>query len=378
MNDTGRRGRILIVGAGFSGMSAAIMLRRAGYDVEIVERSAEWTADGAGISMGAASLRALDTLGVLDRFFELGCGVDGTEVRTPDGTKIAEFPTQRLVSPELPGNGAIMRPVLADILVGEMLEVGVHPRLGTTVTHFEDNGDRVTATFSDGGSGEYDLVVAADGLYSDFRRRLFPSAPAPAFSGQGAWRAVVSRPAAMSRTTLWVGAADKVGVNPISNDKMYLFVNENRLRDERVTETELISRLRGFLEPISDPVMAEIRASIGEDSLVLYRPMHNLLLPLPWHRGRVVLIGDAAHSTTPHLAAGAGIGIEDAIVLAEELSATSAIELALDQFGQRRWERCRMVVESSERLGELERDPAGQQEFTRLQAESFRALASPI
>jgi 2-polyprenyl-6-methoxyphenol hydroxylase-like FAD-dependent oxidoreductase len=370
--------RVLIVGAGFSGTSAAIMLRRAGYDVDIVERSPRWTADGAGISVGAASLRALHTIGVLDRFFERGAGVDGTEVRSPDGRRIAEFPTQRLVSDEIPGNGAIMRPALAEILVTAMLEAGVTARLGTTVTSVDEDADRVSVGFSDGTTGEYALVVAADGLYSEFRARLFPSAPQPEFSGQGAWRAIVPRPASMDRTTLWVGGPAKVGVNPISSDQMYLFVNENRDQDDRVPDAELIPRIRAFLDAIPDPDMVEIRASIGDDSLVLYRPMHNLLLPLPWHRGRVVLIGDAAHATTPHLAAGAGIGLEDAIVLAEELSASSDIETALQRFESRRFERCRMVVESSERLGVLERDPQGAQEFASVQGKAFVLLGEPI
>lgn len=106
--------------------------------------------------------------------------------------------------------------------------------------------------------------------------------------------------------------------------------------------------------------------------------MDNLLLPRPWHRGRTVLIGDAVHATTPHLAAGAGLGIEDAIVLAEELAAADTMEAALDSFETRRWERCRMVVENSERLGELEATDGGADDYTRLQAESFRVLAGPI
>ncbi len=128
------------------------------------------------------------------------------------------------------------------------------------------------------------------------------------------------RPSEVIRTTVWVGAEAKVGVNPVSPEQMYVFVNERRGANERIPDAELLPRLRALLQPIADPLMRAVRDSLREDSLVLYRPMDNLLLPLPWHRGRVVLIGDAAHATTPHLASGAGIGIEDAIVLAEELA----------------------------------------------------------
>ncbi|WP_290427307.1 FAD-dependent monooxygenase [Microbacterium elymi] len=136
--------------------------------------------------------------------------------------------------------------------------------------------------------------------------------------------------------------------------------------------------MRTLLEPITDPVIREVREHIGDDSRVLYRPMDNLLLPPPWHRGRVVLIGDAVHATTPHLAAGAGIGIEDAIVLAEELAATTDLDDALVSFAQRRWERCRMVVHNSARLGVLEAAPGSEPDYVDVQAESYRLLAEPI
>jgi 2-polyprenyl-6-methoxyphenol hydroxylase-like FAD-dependent oxidoreductase len=159
---------------------------------------------------------------------------------------------------------------------------------------------------------------------------------------------------------------------------MYLFVNENRAVNERVPHAELLPRLRRLIEPLTDPVLREVRRVLDEGSLVLYRPMDNLLVPLPWHRGRVVLIGDAVHATTPHLAAGAGMGLEDAIVLAEELDAHVDTERALSSFERRRWERCRMVVENSARLGVLETTAGAEREFTELQAASYRALAQPI
>jgi len=374
LNDT----RVLVIGGGFSGLSAAIMLNRAGCTVDLVERNAHWMMDGAGISIGGATLRALHTLGVLDRFFADGCGCDGTDVRTRTGELITQFPTPRLVGPDIPGNGAIMRPLLGRILADAGIASGARMLLGTTVDELQDTGTEVEVAFSDGSAQTYDLVVGADGIYSSTRQRILPNAPSPSFSGQGAWRAVVARPSEIERTTIWVGADTKVGVNPISASEMYLFVNENTSVRDRVPDDELLPRLRALVEPFPDPLLQDIHASLGDDSLVLYRPMDNLLVPLPWHRGRVVLIGDAVHATTPHLAAGAGIGIEDAIVLADELASAAAVEDGLAAFEKRRWDRCRMVVENSARLGELEATPGTAEEHTRVQGESFRALAQPI
>lgn len=370
--------RILIVGGGFSGLSAAIGLARAGAEVHLVERNPEWRMDGAGLSVGAATLRALNALGVLDRFLDEGAGCDGTDARAADGTHLTRFPTPRLVAPDIPGNGAIMRPVLGRILADAAQAAGARVRLGTTMADFADDGSGVDATLSDGTRERFDLVVGADGLYSTLRRRVLPDAPEPHFSGQGAWRAVVPRAPEVERTTIWVGGPVKVGVNPVSRSEMYLFVNENKSVNDRVPDAELLPRLRALIEPFSDPLLRTVQETLGEDSLVLYRPMDNLLVPVPWHRGRVVLIGDAVHATTPHLAAGAGIGIEDAIVLAEELVAAPDVESALRAFEARRWERCRMVVENSERLGELETTPGAERDYTDLQTESFRLLAQPI
>lgn len=370
--------RVLVVGGGFSGLSAATVLARAGAAVDLVERSEQWAMDGAGISIGGSTLRALHSVGVLSEFLAAGAGSDGTDVHSPDGTLLARFDTPRLVAPDVPGNGAILRPVLGRILADAAVVAGVHVHLGTEVDALHQTGDQVEATLSDGSCATYDVVVGADGISSSLRRRLFPEAPGPRFSGQGAWRAIVPRPPRIERTTMWIGANRKIGVNPISSTHMYLFVNEPTPVREHVPDDALLRRLRSLVEPFTDPLLREITSSLAEDSLVLYRPMDNLLLPLPWHRGRIVLIGDAVHATTPHLAAGAGLGIEDAIVLAEQLASAATVEAALAAFEARRWDRCRMVVENSARLGELESAIDGAEEYARLQAASFRELAQAI
>jgi 2-polyprenyl-6-methoxyphenol hydroxylase-like FAD-dependent oxidoreductase len=109
-----------------------------------------------------------------------------------------------------------------------------------------------------------------------------------------------------------------------------------------------------------------------------YRPLTNLLVPLPWHNGRIVMIGDTVHATTPHLASGAGIGIESAIVLAEELFAGSDLQAALNRFEARRWERCQLVVENSARLCEIEKSAGDKEEHAQIMRESTTALAEPI
>ena len=133
-----------------------------------------------------------------------------------------------------------------------------------------------------------------------------------------------------------------------------------------------------LLEPFKAPLIQRLIPQFGDQAFVVFRPLEGLLMPRPWFSGRVVLIGDTVHATTPHLASGACIGIEDALVLAEELDRTDAPSEALAAFEARRWERCRMVVQNSARLGEIEITGGDKEEHARIMRESLMALAQPI
>jgi len=368
----------LIVGGGFSGMSAAIELRKSGISVDLVELEPDWASYGAGISTGGATLRAFRRLGILERFLAEGYASDGTDIMTPDGRLLAQLPTPRIAGDDVPGNGAVMRPVLARILADATRAGGADIRLGCTVTSVQQDAAGVDVEFTDGSRRRYDLVIGADGLYSGMRKRLLPDAPTPRYSGQGVWRAVLPRAAEVTRTMLWVSDRVKVGLNPVSQQEMYLFVNENRPLSEFVPPEQFLPQLRELLAPFPAAVLQQARAQLDEHAQVIFRPLQGLLVSQPWYRGRVVLIGDAVHATTPHLASGACIGIEDGIVLAEELARNAQLDTALQSFQQRRWERCRMVVQNSARLGEIEIAGGDRAEHARIMRESFMALAEPI
>ena len=371
--------RILIIGGGFSGMSAAIALRRQGAQVDLVEIDPGWRSYGAGISLGGATLRAFRQLGILEAFLSQGNASDGLRLCLPHGPQVAELPTPRIAGPDVPGGGAIMRPVLARILAEATRAAGTTVHLGCTFEAIEQDADGVDVRFSDGRTGRYDLVIGADGLYSQVRRTLFADAAVPRYSGQAVWRAVLPRPAEVTTTLMWVGPKIKVGVNPVSADEMYLFVTEDRETNDFVDPATFVERLDALLAPFPDPLVQGLRPQLASpDARIVYRPLEGLLQPLPWHLGRTVLIGDTVHATTPHLASGACIGIEDALVLAEELAANDGVEASLAAFQARRWERCRMVVENSGRLGEIEMGNGDKDEHARIMRESLMALAQPI
>jgi 2-polyprenyl-6-methoxyphenol hydroxylase-like FAD-dependent oxidoreductase len=370
--------RILIIGGGFSGMSAAIQLRKTGAAVDLVEIDPGWRSYGAGITLAAPTLRAFVELGILDEFLKHGSAAEGGEFFTASGHKIATLTAPRLARPDVPPVGAIMRPTLAAILASATRASGANVKLGVTAAEIADGPEGARVTLSDGATATYDLVIGADGLYSKTRKTFFPDAPAPRYTGQCVWRAVLTRPPEIQALQMWIGDKVKVGLNPVSAEEMYMFVTEDRPNNDYVDPANLATLLKALLEQFTSPVVQAVRASLGEGSRIIYRPLEGLLAPRPWSKGRVVLIGDAVHATTPHLGAGACIGIEDAIVLAQEVERQPTLAEALRTFEARRWERCKLVVENSLRLGEIEITNGDRQEHADIMHRSVVALAEPI
>jgi 2-polyprenyl-6-methoxyphenol hydroxylase-like FAD-dependent oxidoreductase len=375
MNATVRRA--LVIGGGFSGMAAAIQLKRTGAEVDLVEIDPGWRSYGAGISLNGGTFRVFRTLGILDGFRADGAMSDGVEIRGPQDQILASLPTPSVVE-GMPGNGGTMRPLLARLLAEKVRAEGVAVRLGASFNAIEDGAEACHVRFTDGTTADYDLVVGADGLYSAVRRTFWPEAPKPRYVGQAVWRAVIPRPANLPTTAMWMGPKLKAGINHVSATQSYLFLTEDRPSNDHVPAETQLATLKALLARFPSPTLQAVAEGLGEHSQVVYRPLEQLLLPAPWHKGRVVLIGDAVHATTPHMAAGAMIGLEDAIVLAEELERAETLPEALSAFQQRRWERCRMVVENSGRLAEIEQGHGTQEEHSRLMGMTLGALAQPI
>ncbi|WP_044563383.1 FAD-dependent monooxygenase [Azospirillum sp. B4] len=375
-----RAGRpILVLGGGVGGMSFAISASRAGWPVHVVEADPNWRVYGAGITVTGPTYRAFRTLGILDELKAQGFHVtEGGRLCAPDGTPVADL-QDRPIQPDLPVSGGIMRPDLHAILSGLTRAAGVKVSLGLTATEWMDVGDKVEARFSDGSTGTYDFVVAADGAFSKARTFLFPDAPKPTYTGQYCWRVVAKRPPEIDRSHFFVGAPVTCGLVPVTQDRMYMWLLENRPTMHWVDEATAYKRLAELLAPFGGPVAA-VRDGLGPDSLVNVRPLEATMLPKEfWVKGRSILIGDAAHATTPHLASGAGIAVEDALVLAEELERQpNDIPAAFRAFTDRRFERCRLVVESSIAIGKAQQDHVSPEIMGAMMAKAQAALLADI
>lgn len=367
--------KVLVVGGGIGGMSCAIALRRIGVAVELIDLDPDWKVSGAGITITGPTLRAFHQLGVFDQIASEAYTGEGIQVCNVQGSPLRQLDTPMPPGSPTPGSGGVMRPVLHKILSKETLTLGTLVRLGITVDALNQDADGVSVTFSDGSDGRYHLVIGADGVYSKVRTMIFPDAPKPEYTGQSAWRLTIPRPASVERRTYFLGGPVKIGFTPVSKDKMYMFLLERTPQVYRKQE-ELHVRLGELMEGYGGP-LAELRAGLNPDSEIVFRPLEAFFLPAPWYAGRVLLVGDAAHPTTPQLASGAGIAVEDGLVLAEELLTADSIPEAMQRFMVRRETRCRLVVENSIEIGRLEQEHAPVEAQTAVVERTLKLLSEP-
>ncbi|HEY7633049.1 MAG TPA: FAD-dependent oxidoreductase [Thermoleophilaceae bacterium] len=371
--------RVLVVGGGIGGLSTTIALRRAGFDVDLVEKNPAWDVYGVGIIQPGNALRALDALGLAKEAVEQGHPIVGDRTWLADGaTELANNDWPPLVEGLPPGNG-ITRPRLHSIMQRHTLESGADVRTGVTFTSLTDDGESVDVEFTDGESRSYDLVVGADGLYSQVRETVFGSEPTAKYTGQVCWRYNLPRIEGLDKIWVYIGATGTAGFVPLADDLMYMLTIEKPPEGSslKVPREGIAAVYRERLAQFDGPVAEQCELVVDDDAVV-YRPVENVLVPPPWHRGRVVLIGDAAHATTPHCGQGAAQAIEDGIVLAEELSSDRSVTDALDAYMARRFERCKMIVEGSETIGRWEIDHSVPIDPTQVRTDVTMAAMAPI
>jgi 2-polyprenyl-6-methoxyphenol hydroxylase-like FAD-dependent oxidoreductase len=349
--------RILVIGGGASGNAVTVLLRRAGIAVDLIEAKPDWNATtGSGITLQGNALRVLRELGVWERVEASGFSFGTLGITAPDGTVLHIAEDIRTGGDDLPATLGMQRPQLQQILIDAVRACGATVRLGTTAEALEQDADGVSVRFSDGTQGRYDLVIGADGLNSATRAAIgITDKPEP--TGMAIWRIAAPRPEGVERSDLaYGGPAYIAGYTPTSENTIYAFVVE-ACRDRASIDPAAYADEMRRLAQAYGGAWPEIVEHITDPTKVNYTWFDRLLVEGSWHRGRVVLIGDAAHCCPPTMAQGAAMSLEDALVLAELLTSGRDWDDELFQsYYERRLPRVRTVVEASVQIGQWQLD----------------------
>lgn len=328
-----------VVGAGIAGLAAAVALRRAGWTVTVHERAATLQALGAGLVLSPNAVHALDALGLGDAVRERGVPLSASALRRPDGRALSRLDGARLAArhgaPVLAVERAALHALLADAVGPDVVRCG------------EDVPDAAAL------AGEHDLVVAADGIRSRTRAAGWPDAAAPSYAGYTAWRALVRTDQRLTEASETWGRRERFGVVPVGEGRVYVFATGTvpagaHASDGAAELAELRRRFGGWHAPI--PALLDA----VDPATVLRHDVHALpAVPATSHRGTTVLVGDAAHAMEPNVGQGAGLALEDAVVLAHVLDDDVPVERALARFTALRRPRAVRLVAASARLGRL-------------------------
>lgn len=395
--------RVLIVGAGIAGLALGRALRAAGFAPEIVERSAAWENAGAGLYLPANGMRALGALGLADTVAARAAVIPRQRMLNWRGRVLVDVDLETVWG-EAGRCVALPRAELHAILREGARDIPI--RMGLTVASLVQSGvdqrDRtVQVTFSDGSTGEYDLLVGADGIHSSIRRLLGVSGPAQPV-GQQSWRFVIPCPPEIATWTVLLDRRSSFLVIPIgpigpaetSRAYVYCDVMPGRRSDGddvlvREPDGRGLASLFGHYAPPVPAILAGL-----SPSATIYPARIEEVAEESWGQGRVVLIGDAAHGMSPNMAQGASLAIEDALMLAEALrtardadsgsSSASAVDDALAAFVRRRKPRTGWVRAQTHRRDRLRSLPGPIRDVVlpmlgqRIFRANYRPLAAPI
>jgi 2-polyprenyl-6-methoxyphenol hydroxylase-like FAD-dependent oxidoreductase len=334
--------RILIVGGGIAGLAMARALQQRGLQPQVVERATEWPEAGTGIYIPANGLRALKDLGLDEAVVSRGLVITRQRFLNHRGSLLLDIDLEDFwgaCGPCL----AIHRRDLHDRLVAGTSELPL--RFGTAVESIQQQDGGARAIFSDGSSGDFDVIVGADGMNSTIRRLAF-GGNQPRRVGQVSWRFLVDGFPEIDAWTVMLGKGQTFLTIPLGQGRVYCYCDIGSALTDDPTGGDA-GRLRELFRGFADPV-PRILDNINVNEDIYFSPIEEIDQE-PSVKGRVVLVGDAAHGMSPNMAQGASLALEDAIVLAETISEQSSPDESLSSFALRRSPRISGVREATHR-----------------------------
>ncbi|TDD19401.1 FAD-dependent monooxygenase [Nonomuraea diastatica] len=355
-------GHAIVVGGGIGGLAAALALHRIGWQATVLERAAELGEIGAGMSQAPNALRALAALGIEEQARAAGVPTHASaNMRTPDGRYLQQARTDDPTALLAFHRADLHRVLLEAVPAGWI-------RTDAEVTAVRQDADGVTVGFA-GGELRANLVIAADGIRSTVRQQLWPDAPSPRFLGRTAWLGIAELAGLPGSITL--GPGGYFLIHPVGRGRAYwayvTTVEAPGIRYER-EKAEVARRIGTWHQPIPSLIEAT------PEQAVIHIDIRDLD-PLPTYvRGRVALLGDAAHAMSPDRGQGAGQSLEDAVVLAAALAGEPAVEAALRRYDADRRPRTQATAKGARADGRRTTSSAAYRAMTTM----IRLMPAPL
>jgi 2-polyprenyl-6-methoxyphenol hydroxylase-like FAD-dependent oxidoreductase len=339
--------KIVIIGAGIAGLTAAIAMARKGLDAEVYEQAPELKEVGAGVGLWGNAFRALRAIGLADEVVRLAGGPAGSGVKRPDGTWLLYQPHEVVQKRWGAGFASVHRAELHRLLADQVDPSAIH--LDARCTGISDAGDGVRARFADGREVEADVLVGADGAHSVVRTALLGPSPIRyrGYTTAGALTPAGSVPVPRDGSETW-GRGIRFGVAPTSGERVVWYAVWKAPAGEAGVSTEHLLRLFGRWH---EPVRAVIEAT-PPDTMVR-KDVYDRLPGRRWTRGRVALIGDAIHLMTPDLGQGACQAMVDAVTLADCLAQGGSLDAALVSYQRQRWRNAAFTTVLARTFGNM-------------------------
>jgi len=341
--------RISIIGGGIAGLTAAIGFLKIGIQVQIFESSPELKGIGAGLGLAANAMQGFDYLGIKEDILSLGHQLPSYAIQDEYGKLLVATNTKKLSHRYEQDNFAIHRADLHQYLVSQITQQNLY--LGKKAIRFEESSSGVRLFFADGTDYESDYVIVADGIHSPLRQQLIPESK-PRYAGYTCWRAIISDSSIQltEGSETW-GSKGRFGMTPLVGNKIFWYAcvnasaKDNRYRNFK--RADIYQNFKNYHDPIPQIIAETAEEAILWNDIIDLKPLKHFAY------GRLLLIGDAAHATTPNMGQGACQAIEDVVILMEEVQAHTDMALAFQGFEKRRLARTKYITETSALIGKV-------------------------
>jgi 2-polyprenyl-6-methoxyphenol hydroxylase-like FAD-dependent oxidoreductase len=341
------KSNIGIIGGGIGGTATAVALRQFGHSVTVYERASALNEAGAGMMLWANAMRVFLELGLVEKIRPFGGEMNSFWVRTSNGKVLMDITTGDFEVPSV----CIRRADLLSVLVNEV--PNKHIKLDHTLKNITQINDKVIISFENGVTKEHDAVIGADGIGSIVRKQMFDDCQ-PVYRGYKIWRGIATyfgddMTDGVSSETWGIG--QRFGILNMGEGRFTWYATANSPRNHidspNGRKAELLELFADWHNPINRLI------SNTKDDVIMKNSASDLPQLKRWVKGRIALLGDAAHPITPNLGQGGGMAIEDALVLAKSLRQESSIETALKLYEKKRITRTKHIQQRSRLMGRI-------------------------